>query len=290
MPCGGYLLEQAHSSKWRGYKGHAKYLCVAHLPDMEEYYRQNTPFLKTAQEILATLKNALINKTTLSLIRYGDGEAMVLDGIKNPDVMSRVFKRQLSMVSFEDGLKIRENLVLALAQADILGIPYGKKMNEPESYWFRAQSILAANVPVMDKVTCSIDIHYDLLDEMWQLFELTPRIYYIRCRDLRDRMQNKYGKEVKAYHIAPEAAFTTYEGPRHYPDQFVKIESWMDKQDLSGCLCLVGGGIVGKTYCNWFRDRGGIAIDMGSVFDQWAGYVTRGPERARDKRTNEGNI
>ena len=38
-----------------------------------------------------------------------------------------------------------------------------------------------------------------------------------------------------------------------------------------GALFLVGAGAFGKIYCHWIRDRGGIAVDIGSLFDSWAG-------------------
>lgn len=257
---------------------------------MESDKRQGTFEMKTTEEVLNLIKKSLINAEPLSLVRYGDGEAMVLDGKDNPDAIGRVMKRQFNGLSYEDTWKVRAILIEALANADILGIPFGKKLDQPESYWFRAQSILQNNVPVLDKELCHIDIHYHLQELYWQLFELAPRISYISCRNITQRLQEVSKKEVQGYLIAPEALFTTYEGPKHYPDQYVKIESWMDKQDLKGALCLVGGGVLGKVYCNWYRDRGGIAIDIGSMFDQWAGYVTRGPERGRDKRTNENTL
>ena len=37
-----------------------------------------------------------------------------------------------------------------------------------------------------------------------------------------------------------------------------------------GALFLVGAGAFGKIYCQWIKERGGIAIDIGSIFDSWA--------------------
>ena len=260
---------------------------MAHIQNMERNNRQEPFEMKTAPEVLQLLKTCLKDEKPYSLIRVGDGEAMVLNGLKDNSAIQRVMKRQFNMVSFEDAWKIRATLIQALSECDMIGVPFGKKLAEPESYWFRAQQILIENVPTLDKEFCHIDVHYHLQEYYNELFALAPRIYYINCRDIDKRLAEVSGKEVKSYRIAPEMLFTTYEGVKHYPDQFVKIESWMDKQDLKGALCLVGAGVLGKIYCNWFRDRGGIAFDIGSIFDQWAGYVTRGAERGKDKRTNE---
>ena len=87
---------------------------------------------------------------------------------------------------------------------------------------------------------------------------------------------------VNKYTIAPEAKFTSgYEGPLHYPEQFNRIHRWMTVQleNFPGSLLLVGAGVIGKIYCNWMRDRGGVAFDIGAVMDLWAGFSTRGPNR-----------
>lgn len=220
----------------------------------------------------------------VSIIRVGDGEAMVLNGHNDNASFGRVLKRQLGVSpTHEDAFKIRENLITALGECDIIGVPVGKKQSEPDSYWFRAQSILQQYVPTMDKQLCNIDIHYHLYDaDMYRkLFAHFDRVFYISCREVNI---GQYVPNVDNFKIAPEMMFTSYEGPRHYPDQFVRVESWMNKRDIEGALCLVGAGVIGKIYCNWFRDRGGVAIDIGSIFDQWSGHVTRGPERGRDKR------
>jgi hypothetical protein len=38
---------------------------------------------------------------------------------------------------------------------------------------------------------------------------------------------------------------------------------------------LVAAGILGASYCNRIKQLGGIAINIGSVADVWAGVVTR---------------
>lgn len=262
---------------------------MAHLQAMEGHKGQRTLEMKDKDEVLQLLKDKLTQKEPYSLVRYGDGEAMVLDGDINPYAIGRVVKRQFTSLSYEDAFKVRDILIKALSECDMLGIPFGKKLDQPDSYWFKAQSILQKHVPTMDKELCSIDIAYHLEDRFKELFTLAPRIFCITCRDTK-RIAEVSGKDVDTFAIAPEMMFTTYEGPAHYPDQYVKIESWMDKRKIKGALCLVGGGVLGKIYCNWFRDRGGVAFDIGSMFDQWAGFVTRGPNRGKDVKTNDNTL
>jgi UDP-N-acetyl-D-mannosaminuronic acid transferase (WecB/TagA/CpsF family) len=76
-----------------------------------------------------------------------------------------------------------------------------------------------------------------------------------------------------------------YEGDEHFPTQFNRIPRWMTVQleNFPGSLLLVGAGVVGKIYCNWWRDLGGVAFDVGGCMDIFAGKVTRGPDRGLDK-------
>lgn len=58
---------------------------------------------------------------------------------------------------------------------------------------------------------------------------------------------------------------------RHYPDRFSEIQKTL-KIPYPGALFLVGSGVFGKIYCEWIKQRGGIAIDVGSMFDSWANF------------------
>jgi hypothetical protein len=49
-----------------------------------------------------------------------------------------------------------------------------------------------------------------------------------------------------------------------------ELESWPE-----GRLVLVGAGYAGKLIVHEARRRGGIALDLGSIFDRWMGVHTR---------------
>jgi hypothetical protein len=46
-------------------------------------------------------------------------------------------------------------------------------------------------------------------------------------------------------------------------------------QDMSGCLCLIGAGPWAEIYCTWVKQRGGVALDIGSGFDLLDGKLLR---------------
>jgi hypothetical protein len=233
--------------------------------------------------------NVLTSNKPVSIIRAGDGEKIVLDSnIGLPEYqlcVKSVMERQMGYEpTMGDVNKIRENLISAYAGADIVGLPAHKNLADLNTHWKGVEKTVKP-LCTTDKFT-STDVGYDMvyngMMDMWLKGKKT--IIYIGCRDIDEGLKRRYGvNTVNSFIIAPEAKFTSgYEGERHYPEMFSKIEWWLDAAKCDGNPCLVGAGVIGKIYCNWMRDRGGVAFDIGAVMDLWAGYSTRGPNRGLD--------
>jgi hypothetical protein len=242
----------------------------------------------TKEQVIAKL----LEGKPISIIRKGDGEKIVLDSMKSVSALQlcdhAVLQRQLGYSpSLKDVQAIRDNLIEAYSKCDIIGLPnHGRKVS---SHWDDVLRVLDENVPGHTTTYCDIDLAYQMLEDSSydQLLQDRNVLNYISCRDLDDGFRRKWNiKTVNKYTVQPEVKFTSgYEGPPHYPDQFNKIPRWMQVQseNFPGSLLLVGAGVIGKIYCNWWRDRGGVAFDFGAVADIFAGKVTRGPERGLDK-------
>ena len=233
--------------------------------------------------------NVLNTNRPVSIVRAGDGEKIVIDSNKDlPSYQLCVKSVMVRQMGYEpimsDVEAIRKNLITAYGGADIVGLPMQKNLADLNKHWKEVENV----VKPLTKTNkfCSTDIGYDLLYsgalEEW----LTGKrqINYISCRDIDEQIKDRFKvKTVNSFIIAPEAKFTSgYEGERHYPEMFNKMEWWLDAAKCAGVPCLVGSGVIGKIYTNWMRDRGGIAIDLGAVFDLWAGFSTRGPNRGLD--------
>ena len=56
-----------------------------------------------------------------------------------------------------------------------------------------------------------------------------------------------------------------------------QLEAVLSQQlvEFPGMLYLVGGGLYGKLYCQLIKAQGGIALDLGSLFDAWLGIPSR---------------
>lgn len=241
----------------------------------------------TSDSTFHLINHHLSQRHPLSIVRYGDGEAILLNGFKDIDALKSLLKRQFGYVlQIDHAEQVRESLIAALKIADVIGMPQDRHARHSK-YWATAKQILAETVDVPPySLSTTIDVHSEFLDKGYYHKLLTglETLNYISCRNLDDRFKEVFGiKNVNSFIIAPEAKYTSgYQGDNHYPNQFHQIRKWIDKMDCTGQLCLVGAGVLGKSYTTWFAQRGGIAMDIGSVFDSFAGFVTRGINRGLD--------
>jgi hypothetical protein len=238
------------------------------------------------EDIVKTVNYCLDNKLGFSLVRVGDGEAMMLNHENDTKAANQVLLRQFGepLLEREYVLTIIDYLEKAISEANLLGIPTPKHVSLG-GYWEKCRDIFAPYIPLGSQF-CSIDVHTELMvgGYLDEFIQKANKVYYISCRDLDEQFKKRYPmKEIRSFKIAPEMKFTSgYVGKRHFPDQFFEIRSWIDSLDCRGALCLVGAGFAGKIYNVWFGKKRGVSIDLGSVFDAWAGFKTRGPGRGMD--------
>ena len=63
--------------------------------------------------------------------------------------------------------------------------------------------------------------------------------------------------------------------PHHFHVRFQEICDWIRNNDIAGKIFFVGAGGLGKIYCMLIKERGGLAYDVGALFDGWAGLNSR---------------
>jgi hypothetical protein len=73
--------------------------------------------------------------------------------------------------------------------------------------------------------------------------------------------------------IVPDKNVVVSAPGEHVPDRYRTIRSELDFPP--GTLVLVGAGIPGKVYCQWLKESGCVALDVGSIFDAWVGRASR---------------
>lgn len=241
----------------------------------------------STNDFFLTVQNHLINKKPLSVIRYGDGESMMFNN--NRPSAEFILKKVLGYIPSEEEIEaLTKNLINSYKECDIIGIPTERHLSRPDQ-WATTLEYFKEKVGediLHLKTKTSIDIFYDMLaaEHYDLLLKNIDSLNYISCRNLDKVFKNRFGiKNVNSFIISPEPTYTSgYLGDKHYPEQFIQIQKWIKSIDCKGVLCLVGAGIPGKPYNNWFRDQGGVSLDLGSVFDAWAGKKTRGKGRGLD--------
>jgi hypothetical protein len=245
------------------------------------------PEVLTTEGVYACIQTALAQGTPLSLVRWVDGESVIMDGDNNPELMRRHLYSHLGYVPAPNLIAvIRAGMAEAVQGCTILGCEMTKgqqtRSDRGEGYWGRTPAILDRYVPKrMPRYTCSTDAHMHLLMHGYLDKLLTGRssLYYISGRKLDQALVRQYGiPNIRAFHIHPQCKYEVVNiGVRHFPEQYMGMRAWIQSLgDLHGQLCLVGAGYVGKVYLEWFKQQGGVAVDLGSVFDLWCGKRTRG--------------
>lgn len=190
----------------------------------------------------------------------------------------------------------------AMQAADALGIPTFSRilrdirLDGPESF---AQSrtgrgitaVLTALEPggplraarATRLLLTSAYVQHDLVkwDLYGRLFDDVGEVIAVSCHPgLPQAMENLFGVTLRQNIIIPPrhaslAAFGRSEmGPKILPEVLDDIISQLNG-DLTGRLVIVGAGYAGKIIIHEAGKRGGVALDLGSILDYWAGVATR---------------
>ena len=235
--------------------------------------------MKDHRYIAELIKNS---EVPLSLTRIGDGEARLLNWRKDKPAANFSLNKHMGRVpSDAEILEIRDNLIYAYNKSSIIGIPTRKHFKRNDKYWSSAENLMYELAPESKNVMkCSIDIHTEwiLNDTYRELLQDKENVYIITCRDVAEGLKRRYNiKNVYQFLISEQWQYdVNRKENHHYPDQFQEIKAWIGGLSLNLDICLCGAGFVGKIYNVWFQQRGGISIDIGHVFDKWAGMATRG--------------
>lgn len=270
--------------------------------------------LKNVQSVSDLISRKLRKRGSLSLIRLGDGEGLLLSiSGQSPELDRKYLEKHLGPrgIDLEDLLHLRNRLIQSIKSADIIGIrddiidvvfnpehfllthvgflrEFRKsfKLREVEKslelHGTRRIAFLHKNLGDLnlnnDTHFCSAWLHYDLHTSgaIFRILRQQERIGLISCRlNLPGLLKELFGVSVR-FHEIPDR-FCDISQNQIPPDYIGRLENVLNQQlvEFSGMLYLVGGGLYGKLYCQLIELQGGIALDLGSLFDAWLGIPTR---------------
>ncbi|WP_458094685.1 class I SAM-dependent methyltransferase [Roseomonas sp. WA12] len=249
------------------------------------------PRQANAAEVTDTLVRNLRAGTPSSLVRLSHCESKFINW---PDVFTREeinksLRRQFGYVDIEnrDIDAIAAMMRAAVACSDIVGVPVLTKDERARMeagdnnlrLWNEvAPACQRHRLLHADTTITSPNIHLRLQDSNFleHMAAVAPALTLIGCRDLRPQFRRLGFADVE--HIPVPEAYRTRPRDlpvtRHYPDAFDAIVARI-REARRGGLYFVGAGVLGKVYCQEARLAGGIAVDVGSVMDVWAGVVSR---------------
>lgn len=266
--------------------------------------------LSDALEVASGIVHAADEKRPFSLIRLGDGEGNLLPYRPEFETfhLSDSLETQFTWWGEDapapgEAETLQTLLLQALRSADIVGIPDLDRvcrtmLNYPlhtahdgsrnADGGRNARGLLAsidATIGVNGGAAMVTSCHVHQALSFWGLWDvLLPRLgrlSAITCHpDLSRVLAEEHGVDIERVHLVPPErkyarAFGGTRDGRHYPDVFEELRVELSEV-RSGDVYLVAAGMLGKIYCTWIKQAGGVAIDIGSAADFWCGYQTRG--------------
>lgn len=239
------------------------------------------------REVENSIIQKIKDKRPYSLIRLGDGEFHVIKYPKQTtEKLCRArINRWFDSVNLKQKelVSIRNQILRACQNADILGIPnIGELKKYPKWKYFNK----TCNRYKIFKPNQKHFYFYHIIGlDYKRIIQDLDILYCITCRDIGLKIEKNFNiKKVVTYLIQGEkyaftqnlkSNFAKWEGEKHYPEGYHNIIQWLQSFRLQGKVFLVGAGGLGKAYCDIIKKYGGIAIDVGALFDGWAGVKSR---------------
>jgi len=224
------------------------------------------------------------------MIRLGDGERLAyegadLDTIQADSPFAVPWLKHNGIIPLQSDRMTWRNLTRqAVLDADVLGL-HGPKKAEPlaASGSWALEAFCERRGGV-----CSADVHYQLLGgkreamriRFARLFGVGSPVLLVTGHDLRAGIRRMWPvtRRVDWLRVPlqvryfPPCATPVW----HYPTRFLEVQDRIRGADLRGWLVLVAAGLIGKPYCYSAKQAGGVVLDIGSIADLWAGFLTRG--------------
>jgi len=245
---------------------------------------------------------ALEEEAPLSVVRIGDSEANILSFHDNPRTPHLDLKSVEKAVSLQQDsfrlrtpwpLLLRDLMMGAIMQADIIGVvglwraqpipdldevvaAFRRDYRGWGGKWRAVDCMLrlAARGVFQNRILASVFLYGSVLRHLDDILLQARKLLIISANKrivakLRDKCP---GLEVEFIRVGKPAHFRWCRPPRPH---FLNDVSTALPADMKGWLGLVGAGPWAELYCTWIKQRGGVAVDIGSGFDLLDGAVTR---------------
>ena len=236
--------------------------------------------------VVHALEAALAEGRGFSLIRLGDGEGAMLGHADPAMAEDLAFSWRIwfgdQVVTPEERAEIAGDLERAIDGADILGLPRARQWEMSPRYRavFAPVALLRADRRPMVG-DAALHFYLQWSGALGRLLRAARRVSVIGCRDVAPMLAAQGGISARQWLVRGEADFPGTVAEPHWPQGYRRVLAAIIADVEPGELVLVGAGVLGKAYGEAVRRRGGVAVDLGSVLDGWAGVMSR-PGRITD--------
>ena len=287
-----------------------------------EYRHNCTSVIPKAddQQIASIIKEYLQAQRPMSVIRIGDGEACLLTyGIYPTPLVDQLVARciiEMMQDRFEISInwmiQLKKMLHRSIHSADIIGL---RGLWEPwkKAEDLRSQSLdisrklrscddigelrglvgvwrskiypynLAISGALKDKTIASAHLYFSIIQNLPDLIPHAQRVFIITSLpEIKDVMEAAY----------PDSRFVLFKVGESKsvfaPDVPIFLGRMLRllPRHMTGTLTLVAAGVWSEIYCTWIKQRGGVAIDIGSGIDLLLGRSIRPIHKLLGLETN----
>lgn len=267
---------------WKQTGHHHEYCSLSDSINSHDYRK-----LRPGQVAQILMNSAKLSRP-FSLIRIGDGEGKLIssnyteldDNLCDSQcqwwfgrTITKYEKQALSQL-LDDGIANSDLIGIPGLQSICNDIPEGSssKQKIPANSMGRILLFRRYGDLLNRKLLTSACIHQSLNQSGWlipflQRFKVKGFIGY--SKKLATVLKANYGLESFTFFQIPgeSQCHGKYETD-HYPHVFHTVCNEISKISTFG-IYLVAGGVLGKYYCSKIKEFGGLAIDIGSVADDW---------------------
>lgn len=261
-----------------------------------EVHQELGQFPETDESLLTKLDICIEQERGFSFIRLGDGEGTLLNSNIDNEITADL-KHMLRTwwgndnIDTESLREMQKGLLEAVHSADVLGTPdlvhqlsdFNIEDNRLCRAYRKLNELVSQN---SEKCFLSAYANHTLfkngsLDKIIKNPNLSICLISGHSEENLSRyFRTKYSVNVEAYYEIPSEhkfleKFGYSSNEVHFPEVYNRICSELMEADLRGKLFLIGAGVLGKYYCHLIKLSGGIALDLGSVFDYMLGHDTR---------------
>jgi len=242
-------------------------------------------------DFAAWLRDRIGRRSAAAVVRFGDSEDSLLmadpgDASSMKLAAGKLAKETGEQFSYDAILEIGRGMSRAFDEADVLGIVgkdglvRGLESRLPKLY---RERVAAGRPPV---ALASPHLHHSILETLPSMLA-GRRVSAITCRDVKPVLEADWRLEDVVVHQVPSQHLLrhvdgAYEAALHdtpfWPDVHSQLRDELTVRER-GEIFLVGAGPFGKDLCIDIRERGGLALDLGSALDRIVGKITRGVPR-----------